>query len=907
MADGTLIFDTKLDLTEYKKALASLKSKNNSKDIAVKIGVEADEGKARKAARKVKDAAEGENPTIEVGAEADESEARAAAGKVVSAAEGADPTVEVGAEADTGDVRDAVNKVESAAKSADPTVGVGVKVDSSGVDAGVDNAVERVRDSLSDAGDPFDGDGDINLGVKVSGSGGVSSAASGVGSIIKGVLGASVIKEAGTKLLEFGKDAVMAASDLEEVQNVVDVTFGASAEVINDFATNGAKAFGLTEYQTKKYTGTLGALFKSMGLGQDEVTDMSVAMAGLTGDIASFYNLDYDTAFEKLRSGISGETEPLKQLGINLSVANLEAYALAEGIETAYDEMSEAEKATLRYNYILSVTSDAQGDFSRTTDGFANQLRILENNIESLKTRIGSKLIPVVNDALTALNSLFSGGGGSDTSEQTQLLSDINAANESLESVKTNLFLLKNQYANTVLKIQIQYEQSGLLLGEYEQLNGSENLTEEDVARMKEVVAELVGMYPQLEEYVGEDGLFSVEAGEVRALIDDYAELARQKAAATLLSGVAEQKLTAEYEFATLGIKKDESDAQVDALQKQLDQYEEVQRAIVAANKYATGMPLLGALLGGEYAPSTEEVQQMADAVQAYIDVFGGFDESTLAVLSGAGVDLGTFLGSLGDTSELDAGGIQALMNTVQALFADDTLVSSINTTSDQLNVAKEAQSAALQALTEGYDTLQTATGEYDQAMKTFETVTGESAQEAMDKWKGEVESGGATVVTSAGVIGVEVAEGIANKENVGKATAEALGLAADKINDWNAPTVYYDVKPRVTYPTVSGSGGSYDGSHATGLDYVPYDNYLANLHRGESVLRADDAAAWRAAQHGAGGSDALEAVAGALEGVASQPINVFIDSEKVAEAVREPLSYAQNGASRSRALGVGK
>ena len=88
---------------------------------------------------------------------------------------------------------------------------------------------------------------------------------------------------------------------------------------------------------------------------------MSTSMAGLAGDMASFYNLDYDTAFEKLRSGISGETEPLKQLGINMSVANLEAYALARGITTSYNKMTQAQQATLRYNYLMSVTADAGG------------------------------------------------------------------------------------------------------------------------------------------------------------------------------------------------------------------------------------------------------------------------------------------------------------------------------------------------------------------------------------------------------------------------------------------------------------------------------------------------------------------------------------------------------------------
>lgn len=134
-------------------------------------------------------------------------------------------------------------------------------------------------------------------------------------------------------------------------------------------------------------------MLKSMGLTTDSVLDMSTKITELAGDLASFYNLDVDDAFTKIRSGISGETEPLKQLGINMSVANLEAYALSKGITTSYQKMSQSNQALLRYNYLLSVTADAQGDFSRTSDSWANQVKILQLNFDSLKASVGQLLI----------------------------------------------------------------------------------------------------------------------------------------------------------------------------------------------------------------------------------------------------------------------------------------------------------------------------------------------------------------------------------------------------------------------------------------------------------------------------------------------------------------------------------
>lgn len=215
--------------------------------------------------------------------------------------------------------------------------------------------------------------------------------------IAKAIGSAFVTKQ----IIEFGKAAIGVASDLNEVQNVVDTTFGDGSVKIDEWAKNAAEAFGESELQAKQFTSTLGALFKSMGVGQADMEEMSMSLAGLAGDMASFYNLDPTEAFEKLRSGISGETEPLKQLGINMSVVNLEAFALSEGITTAYNSMTQAEQATLRYQYIMSATADAQGDFADTSDSLANQQRIMQLEIQTLAAEIGQDLMPIAQEVLS--------------------------------------------------------------------------------------------------------------------------------------------------------------------------------------------------------------------------------------------------------------------------------------------------------------------------------------------------------------------------------------------------------------------------------------------------------------------------------------------------------------------------
>lgn len=208
------------------------------------------------------------------------------------------------------------------------------------------------------------------------------------------------------KALDTIKTGIDYASDLAEVQNVVNVTFGSATEAINSWSKECLAAYGMNEVSAKRYAGTIGAMLKSSGLAGDAIVDMSKDMVGLAGDMASFYNLDLETAFEKIRSGISGETEPLKQLGINMSVANLEAYALSQGITTAYNEMSQAEQVMLRYNYLMSTTADAQGDFARTQDSYANQTRLLSESWLEFTGIMAEQLQPVLTTIVSWLNNI---------------------------------------------------------------------------------------------------------------------------------------------------------------------------------------------------------------------------------------------------------------------------------------------------------------------------------------------------------------------------------------------------------------------------------------------------------------------------------------------------------------------
>lgn len=265
------------------------------------------------------------------------------------------------------------------------------------------------------------------------------------------IIGAAL---AGGALIKFTKDCLDLGSDLTEVQNVVDTTFGSMSSRADEFATSALETFGISEKVAKQYMGTLGAMSKSMGFSTSEAYNMAEAVTGLTGDVASFYNLSSDEAFDKLKSIWTGETETLKSIGVLLTQTNLDQYALNNGFGKTTAKMTEQEKVLLRYQYTLSALSDASGDFAKTQDSWANQTRILSLQFDSLKTTLGQGFINLFTPILQVINSLLAKlsllankfkefttllmgdrGGGSQTSTVGTIVSDSADAAAGLNNV----------------------------------------------------------------------------------------------------------------------------------------------------------------------------------------------------------------------------------------------------------------------------------------------------------------------------------------------------------------------------------------------------------------------------------------------------------------------------------------
>lgn len=209
------------------------------------------------------------------------------------------------------------------------------------------------------------------------------------------------------KLVQFGKECVELGSDLAEVQNVVDVTFTTMSDKVNEFAKNAMTSAGLSETMAKRYVGTFGAMSKSFGFSEAQAYDMSTALTQLTGDVASFYNISQDLAYIKLKSVFTGETETLKDLGVVMTQSALDQYALANGYGKTTSAMTEQEKVALRLAFVQKQLSAASGDFVRTSGSWANQVRVMQLQLQSLKATVGQGLINIFTPVLKVINILL--------------------------------------------------------------------------------------------------------------------------------------------------------------------------------------------------------------------------------------------------------------------------------------------------------------------------------------------------------------------------------------------------------------------------------------------------------------------------------------------------------------------
>lgn len=367
----------------------------------------------------------------------------------------------------------------------------------------------------------------------------------------KAVTASAAFIKVGQMLLQLGGESIQLASDLEEVQNVVDTTFGAAgAEKVNKWAEEARKKFGLTELQAKQYASTMGAIFKTNGIADDEIVKMSTDIAGLAADMASFYNMDFDTAFNKIQSGLAGMPQPLRDIGVEMSETAVSAYAAANGFETAFSEMSQADKYLVRYQYLMSQTSLAQGDFAKTADDFANSQRRMTTGFDTLKSKLGEALLPIATTLSNAVNDLLDmllyepPETAFDVAEQS--ISDAAGAATQAQGILGYMEKLQEEYGDSA----------------------------EGAKRWADALEELKKVLPDVNQFIDEEsGKLKITNDELRAYIENSKQAAIEDAKKAALSSLTEQYMQAGKDYYTAEINRDMSVEKANQARKDLIDY----------------------------------------------------------------------------------------------------------------------------------------------------------------------------------------------------------------------------------------------------------------------------------------------------------------------------------------------
>lgn len=311
------------------------------------------------------------------------------------------------------------------------------------------------------------------------------------------------------------KESVELRSGLVEVENIIDHVFGGEGKkAIDDFTSDAVEKLGMSTLAARQFAGNFGAALTTTGQSKEAVVTMSKALTQLTSDIASFYDIEQDVAASKLFSGvISGQIKPMRELGVDMTKASLEAYTLSEGYDKLYSKMNATEKQAVRFKYAMDKLSFAHGDYLRTINSTANQLRLLKNQIKELGAIIGAIVNAFFNPLVHVLNQVasaaivaakaiaaamgikldFSGGGAG----LTNLVDGFDDATESAEDLED----AEDGVADGISKAAKEAKKA---LAPFHKLNVLQNKNADDVTGNKSATSGLSDVFGDIQASASE-------------------------------------------------------------------------------------------------------------------------------------------------------------------------------------------------------------------------------------------------------------------------------------------------------------------------------------------------------------------------------------------------------------------
>lgn len=405
MADGKLIFETKIDDSGFARSQQKMQDAVKDTDAAVK-NLDSDLQSAGSRRMQSADLETLQKRLTDATTLLDKYQARlealqrtAQSGNLMPDIDGADTESTAKMESLSRRIKNKQAQIEKLQKRIDKLCGKTVTVDADTTPA--EQKIKQIDGKLTAEISPITIDTDVTNATTYGNLGSVLDV---LGTKFSEVALAAASAFSAKALVDFGKQAVTLASDLQEVQNVVDTAFGEMSYKMEQFADTAIEMYGISKLAAKQTGSTLMAMASGMGIAADDASDMAIALTGLSADMASFYNVEQEIASTALKSVFTGETETLKQFGIVMTEANLQAFAMQQGITKSISAMTQAEKVQLRYNYVMAQTTLAQGDFAKTSNQWANQLRILSEQWNQFASIVGNGLIQVLSPVLQAIN-----------------------------------------------------------------------------------------------------------------------------------------------------------------------------------------------------------------------------------------------------------------------------------------------------------------------------------------------------------------------------------------------------------------------------------------------------------------------------------------------------------------------
>ncbi len=366
--------------------------------------------------------------------------------------------------------------------------------------------IERYRNELNTVTRQINNMGNTSGGA----TSGVQKLAASLGGI-KGILAGLGIAVGIRELGKLGIQCINSASDIKELDNVLEQVFGKGKEDIAKWAEGVSTDVGRASYQLQKFASVYGSIFKGSGIKTEDFQDMSTALSQLTADFSSFFNVADEEAFTALKAGITGESEPLKRFGIILNETTAAEYALSQGIKTKWKEMSEAQKQLVRYNFLMDKTNFIQGDAERTIGAYANQLKVMEAYIDNISRSFGQKFIPAGEGVLHVINNML---GAIDS------------------------WVSKPTAGGYIGEFMEEASQIQNLAAEYEALSKKTSLTNDEEARRVQIFSELQTKYPDILSGIsGEKSAYK----DVITALDDVIERLKEKIKLQILEGFSDE------------------------------------------------------------------------------------------------------------------------------------------------------------------------------------------------------------------------------------------------------------------------------------------------------------------------------------------------------------------------------